>query len=225
MCYHVSQHKGLETIRDKFKKPVTDLELFEKGYHLNGFAKPYMPVISTDNKEEIGMYRWKLIPHWVKKEADWKANTLNAKGEELFEKNTYKAYWKNRCLVICTGFFEPHHIKGQKQAQSYFIKPREGDFLTLGGIFSWWDNIPTFSIITVAASPLLEEIHNQQKRMPLILDGDEAEAWLLSDLKKEEMSGLMAPYAHDERLEGYRVMDGVTNPRVNTNVEEVLKPV
>ncbi len=225
MCYHVSQHKGLETIRDRFKKPVTDPDLFEQGYHLNGFAKPYLPVISTDNKDIISMYRWKLYPHWVKQESDWKANTLNAKGEELFEKSTYIPYWKNRCLVICTGFFEPHHIEGQKQVQSFYIKPREGDFFTLGGVYSWWNNIPTFSIITVKASPLLGKIHNQQKRMPLILDGDHAEAWLLPDLQKEEMSGLMAPYAHDGKLEGYRVMDGVTNPRVNTNVEEVLKAI
>ncbi len=56
------------------------------------------------------------------------------------------------------------------------------------------------------------------------LEGDAAEAWLMPDLSKDEMSNLMAPYPYDEKLENYRVMDGVTNTRVNTNVEEVLRP-
>ncbi len=61
--------------------------------------------------------------------------------------------------------------------------------------------------------------------MPLVLDGDAAEAWLIQDLSREEMTDLMVPYPHDEKLESYRVMDGVTNTRVDTNVEEVLRPV
>ena len=72
---------------------------------------------------------------------------------------------------------------------------------------------------------MLAEIHNERKRMPLILDGDAADAWLLQDLAKEEMADFMVPYPHDDLLEGYRVMDGVTNTRLNTNVGEVLKPV
>ncbi len=135
MCYHVSQHKPIEAIEEEFDRPVQQSELFEQGFHLNGFAQPYLPVISTDNKGAIDMYRWKLIPHWVKKEADWKANTLNAQGEELFEKGSYKNYWKNRCLVICTGFFEPHYVEGQKKSQSYYIRPKSSAFRTLGGIY------------------------------------------------------------------------------------------
>ncbi|ERM81378.1 hypothetical protein P872_09665 [Rhodonellum psychrophilum GCM71 = DSM 17998] len=225
MCYHVSEQLKLELIQERFSRQAINRELFEQAFYLSGFAQPYLPAISTHDPKVIDMYRWKLIPHWVKEESDWKANTLNAKGEELFEKGSYKNYWKNRCLLICTGFFEPHHPEGQKKSQSFYIKPKTSEFITLGGIYSVWNNIPTFSIITVPASPLLAEIHNERKRMPLILDGDAADAWLLQDLAKEEMADLMVPYPHDELLEGYRVMDGVTNTRLNTNVEEVLKPV
>lgn len=127
--------------------------------------------------------------------------------------------------MICTGFFEPHHPEGQKKSQSYYIKSKTSEFITLGGIYSFWNPIPTFSIITVEASPLLAEIHNVRKRMPLILEGDAAEAWLMSDLTQEEMIDLMVPYSYDEKLESFRVMDGVTNTRLNTNFEEVLKPI
>jgi len=43
----------------------------------------------------------------VKEEKDWKANTLNARNDELFFKMPYRDSWMNTCLVICTGFFEP----------------------------------------------------------------------------------------------------------------------
>lgn len=222
MCYHVSLNKDIKVVEKEFGKKVDAPELFQTGYHLNGFAQPYLPVLSTQDATSISMYRWKLLPHWLKSESDWKANTLNAKGEELFEKGAYKTYWQNRCLVICNGFFEPHHPSGQKKAQSYYVKPKAGGFFTLGAVYSVWKDIPTFSIITVAASPLLEEIHNEKKRMPLILDGDRADAWLLPDLSKTEMAGLMTPYPEDDRLEGFRVMDGVTNSRIDTNIPEVL---
>ncbi len=60
--------------------------------------------------------------------------------------------------------------------------------------------------------------------MPLILEGDAARGLAMPDLSKDEMSNLMVPYPHHEKLDSYRVMDGVTNTRVDTNVEEVLRP-
>lgn len=116
-------------------------------------------------------------------------------------------------------------MPGQKSSQSYYIRTKEGEIFTLGGIFSVWNNIPTFSIITVPASPLLEEIHNEKKRMPLILDGEAADAWLLSDLTKNEMTELMVPFPDDSKLDAFRVMDHVFNTRVDTNVPEVIMPL
>ena len=61
--------------------------------------------------------------------------------------------------------------------------------------------------------------------MPLILERERAEAWVLPDLTKPEMTDLMKPYEHDNKLTTYRVMDGVTNSRLDTNVPEVLEPL
>lgn len=52
----------------------------------------------------------------------------------------------------------------------------------------------------VEANPLLAEIHNEKKRMPLILEVNNAEAWILPDLTKPEMTDLMKPYPHDDKL-------------------------
>ncbi|MEX2591717.1 MAG: SOS response-associated peptidase [Anditalea sp.] len=225
MCYHTSQHKGISTIKEDFNLPVKNEELFQQAYQLNGFNKPYLPVISNAESKAIDMYRWGLLPFWVKDESSFKANTLNARSEELYDKPSYRQSWSKRCLVICTGFFEPHYPEGSKKSQSHYIKPKEAEFFTLGGIWSKWKDIYTFSIVMVEGSPLLAGIHNEKKRMPLILEGDQAEAWILSDLTKPEMTDLMKPYGQDEKLTAYRVLDGVTNSRLNTNVPEVIEPL
>jgi putative SOS response-associated peptidase YedK len=215
----------MSKIKKVFNLTVKNEELFQQAYQLNGFTKPYLPVISNSDSKAIDMYRWGLLPFWVKDESSFKANTLNARSEELFDKPSYRQAWSNRCLVICTGFFEPHYPEGSKKSQSFYIRPKEGEFFTLGGIWSKWKDLYTFSIVMVEASPLLAEIHNEKKRMPLVLEGERAAAWVLPDLTKPEMTDLMRPYEHDNKLTTYRVMDGVTNSRLDTNVPEVLEPL
>lgn len=222
MCYHVSSKLGDEQLKSQLsRKAVQNADKYTPGHHFHGFSKPYLPVISTLNPDVLDFYRWMLIPGWVKEEKDFKANTLNATCEDLFEKPSYRSYWKNRCLIAVSGFFEPHQVAGQKSSQTYFVRPKQGELFTLGGIFSVWKGMPTFSIITVPASPLMEQVHNEKKRMPLILDGDQADAWLIPDLTQAEMSDLMIPYPDDSKLEAFRVMDQVLNTRVDTNVPEV----
>ncbi|MEX2336175.1 MAG: SOS response-associated peptidase family protein [Fulvivirga sp.] len=225
MCYHTSQHKDINTIKKAFSLPVRNEELFQQAYQLNGFNKPYLPVISNTGSNAIEMYRWGLLPFWVKDENTFKANTLKCPVRGTLHKTSYRNAWSKRCLVICTGFFEPHYPEGSKKSQSYYIKLNYSEFFSLGGIWSKWEDLYTFSIVMVEASPLLAEIHNEKKRMPLILEGDRAEAWALQDLTKPEMTDLMKTYGHDEKLTTYRVLDGVTNSRINTIVPEVIEPL
>ena len=63
----------------------------------------------------------------------------------------------------------------------------------LAGIWQPWYDVEsktttnTFSIVTTAANTLMKQIHNSKERMPTILPGDVAEAWLYKDLKDEEI--------------------------------------
>lgn len=129
MCYHVSNELDGEEIAKEFRLPKVKLDRFKKRYEFNGFDKPYLPVISMEDPKELTTYQWRLVPTWVKEEKDWKANTLNARNDELFTKTSYRDYWMNRCLVICTGFFEPHYpdLNG-KDHESWYIKPKNKKF-------------------------------------------------------------------------------------------------
>lgn len=225
MCYHVSNELSAEEIAREFRLPETKLEQFKKKYDFNGFEKPYLPVISMENPRELTTYRWRLVPSWVKEEKDWKANTLNARNDELFTKPSYRQFWTNRCLVICTGFFEPHYpVIGGKDHESWYIKPKKKKFFALGAIYSVWQGMHTFSIVTKDATPLMARVHNDGERQPLILSGDAALSWLIPNLTQGEMEDLMLYEYPDENLEAYRTVDGIYNARQDTNVPGAIMP-
>lgn len=226
MCYHVSINRERAQLELEARRIIVpeQRELFRPYYHVSGFLKPFLPVISNDEPRVLQMYRWGLIPFWVKDEATFRANTLNAKAETIFEAGSYKNCWTNRCLVTVNAFFEPHLNKEAGRKENYIIKRKDDSLITLGAIWSKWKSLPTFSIITTEASPLMATVHNEKLRMPLILNGDAAEAWLLPDISKDEMANLMKTPDVDNELDAYRVMDGVTNSRLDTNVREVLEP-
>ena len=66
---------------------------------------------------------------------------------------------------------------------------------------------------------------SQHKSIKEFKEGEKAEAWVLPDLTKPEMADLMKTYENDDKLITYRVLDGVTNSRIDTNVPEVIEPL
>ena len=236
MCYHIAELTPLfDDFVDYFDIPGYNRDynndLYKVSYHLNGFTKPHIPVIRPEERESvIDMYKWGLMPHWVKDPKTWKANTLNARNDELFGKPSYRSYWKNRCLVIVSGFFEPRDrgvagLEGPaskvQKTESWYIKSKTEPLLTLGGIYC----NGTVSILTTDASPLLSEIHNDGKRMPLIIDDpDIRDIWLHDDLTQDEMARMMDSYPDDESLTAYRALDGIMSNKVDTNVPEAIMP-
>jgi putative SOS response-associated peptidase YedK len=225
MCYHVSNELDPVDIAKEFRFPMIRLEKFKKRYDFNGFDKPLLPVISMENPRELLTYRWRLVPGWVKDEKDFKPNTLNARNDELFTKSSYKPYWQNRCLVICTGFFEPHYpdLKG-KDYESWYIKPKHKRFFALGAIYSKWNEINTFSIVTKDATPELARVHNDGERQPLILTGEAASSWLRPDLTQDEMKLLMEFHYPDENMVAYRTVDNIYHAKVDSNIPEAIQP-
>lgn len=226
MCYHVSNESDVETLRAEFKLPADKLEKFKKKYDFNGFEKPFLPVISMENPREMDLYRWRLVPGNVADEKDFKFNTLNASNHELF--NREKMWWrhvKNRCLVLCTGFFEPHYpVLGKKEHESWYIKPRDKKFFAMAGIYSRWNGMNTFSIVTQDASPMMREIHNDGARQPLLLRGNAALSWLIPELSEEEIRKLTYFQYPEDKLEAYRTIDGIYNAKVDTNVPGAVQP-
>ncbi len=204
MCYHTGAPSKSD-LKNKYPKKKITYENDKEIFHVSGFSRPFLPVTLNVHADSIESARWKLIPFWVKTEEDAAkyANTLNAEGESIFEKASYKNYiLKNRGLLYVTGFYEPHQVKGSKVSDNYFIYAPNKEIMTLGIVYSDFldqqtgETYPTFSIITTPANPLLEEIHNVKKRMPLIIPQDKHDQWLFAS-GKEDIQELIKPYPHE----------------------------
>ena len=160
-----------------------------------GFLPPYLKTAEDVKKFRFGY-----------KDASGKYHkgftTLNATSEELLSKMYKDAALKRRCLIPTNGFYEWMHVmvvgKSGKLLKTpekfpYLIQIRNEEEFYLAGIWQpWYDSetkttTNTFAIVTTAANTLMKQIHNSKERMPTILPGDVAEAWLYKDLKDEEI--------------------------------------
>ena len=125
---------------------------------------------------EAMMARWWLVPSWhVGDLKDWKATTFNARIEEARDKPSFRNVWRRgRCLIPVGGYYEWRGEKGAKQP--YYFQPAGNEaILWIAGLASRWQGLLTCTMMTRAANPSVEPIHD---RMPVILDTDEQSAWL-----------------------------------------------
>ena len=132
--------------------------------------------------------------------------TLNATSEEMLLSNKIfrDAALHRRCLILSTGFYEWRHIfpLGKKTGKPlktaikfpYHVGVKNKDYFFMAGIWQPWKDVETgeyvetFSIITTVANPLMAQIHNSRKRMPVILSDDDAWEWLFGNLSEEQIS-------------------------------------
>jgi len=203
MCFYycLTKKNPSKLIENKIVKEE-QLSLFNDTFLVNGFDNPAMPVITDDKPEEIQFFHWGLIPTWVKDNETAESirnNTLNAKAETIFEKASFKhSIIKKRCLILCSGFFEWQKIKGKKYP--YYISLKDDEVFVFGGIWSSWADketgeiMNTYSIITVEANEFVSHIHNTKKRMPLILEPEDALKWIDKKLSEERIKALMKPF-------------------------------
>ncbi len=174
-------------------------------FHASGFTHPRLLCFHREDGPVLELLKWGLIPHWVKdarQAATIGRQTLNARGESIFEKPAFRMAAQHRCLILIDGFFE-YHLLG-KRSFPYHIHLRNGEPMALGGIRSIWHDpvegsaIGTVSIVTTGANPLLQRIHNNPKaegpRMPFIVPRDMDMEWLRPGSTKERITQLIGPY-------------------------------
>ena len=184
MCYRTRLNAQLEEVEKSFDAHFLERERYAPKEEINGFSYAPYPIITDENSKEILFYDWGLIPFWSKDDSI-KKYTLNAKIETLDKKPSYRNSVNKRCLVIADGFYEWQWLdpKG-KEKQKYLIRPKDQEVFAFAGIYSQWTNpetskeVGTFSIVTTEANELMSEIHNNKKRMPIVLHKKDREKWL-----------------------------------------------
>ena len=159
------------------------------------------------------MLHWGLIPSWAK-ERSIGSRMINARGETVAEKPSFRtALRRRRCLIVTDGYYEWQKIGGPKQPY-YYHRPDSGVFAFAGLWESWRDKatdetVESCTIITTEANAQAAEIHD---RMPVILMPEEYDRWL--DRKNEDaatVADLIRPGPEDF-LSVYPVSTFVNRP-------------
>ena len=182
---HYGNEEAIQMLIEQFR-PFLEEEIF----HVSGFQHPKILIYTSKHFKLPAIATWGLVPFWVKNEQQqldiWN-KTINARGESIFEKPSFRTSAKSkRCLVYIDGFFEHHHFGSNKYP--FYIQRMDGEPIVLGGLWDEWTNketgevVNSFTIVTTKANALMKKIHNNPKlkeaRMPLILNDEEADKWL-----------------------------------------------
>ena len=172
-------------------------DLFEPQSHINGYAFSWVPIVTNENPNQMKLGKWWLMPSWEK---EWSAklrNTLNTQVEKIEEHRSicYK-YQENHATLLVDGFYEWQHVasvnkKGKKEItkKRHLIIMPKGDPFHLACLYADWffpeieATIKTVSVLTRPANTLMTHIHNSKKRMPVVLDNDNANNWLSGHLE------------------------------------------
>ena len=104
-----------------------------------------------------------------------KGNLINARGETLAEKPSFRGAFKDRpCLIPVTGYYE-----WTKEKQPYYFQVKKNPLFALAGLWEAWNNgedeLLTCTIVTTKANVQTASVHH---RMPLILQPDNYDLWL-----------------------------------------------
>jgi len=213
-----------------------DQPLVSPGFFISGFNKPTLPVVtkaltpSQSAPYQLSAMHWGLIPHWCKSaEQAQELSTygLNARAETLGEKPLFRDAWKSQpCLVPVSGFFEWQTIG--KKKQPYYIYAADQQPLLFAGMYAAWTDTQTgeqhqtYAIVTTEANALMAEIHNLKKRMPVILNAQQAKDYLQGEAPARET--LLKPCA-EEILASHPVATWLNQVKVNRNVPQALLPI
>lgn len=183
MCFHSKQSKSAQELQNRFNAKFENEAEFTPAVY-NGFIFPKTPIITNKEPDKIQLYNWGLIPFWAKDDSI-KKNTLNARIETIHEKPSFRNSVNNRCLILADAFYEWQWLDDKgKQKQKYELTLPNSELFAFAGLYSHWTDkstgeiINTYTILTTEANKLMSQIHNNKKRMPIIVSALSELSWL-----------------------------------------------
>ncbi len=231
MCFTIEIHLTRKAIEKRFPVDTSALYDFDFRYFYRAFEHPEIPVIAMDDPDRVQLRQWGLIPAWVNHriQADKiRKGTYNARAETLHEKPSFRQPLETgRCLIIAGGFFEWQLVNGIKIP--WYIRLRSGEPFVFAGLCDSWRDpengevLKTCTLITTAAGPLMEKIHNTKLRMPVILRKEREEDWITGELSLLQRKHILLP-VEDEDLAAHTVSAQMLKPGSDPGDPDIIKP-
>ncbi len=214
MCGRFTLVTEGEALVEAFDVDKTDVDLAQLAPRYN--IAPTQPVLivrqaADAEARELALVQWGLIPSWAK-DPKMGSRLINARSETVAEKPSFRAAFKRRrCIVPADGFFEWQKQNGRKQPL-YIQLAGERPFGLAGLWESWQDGdgsyLETCTILTTTPNELMASIHD---RMPVILEQDDYDQWLIPGDKPENDLHLLRPFPA-EKMHAYPISDWVNSP-------------
>ncbi len=105
---------------------------------------------------------------------------INARAETVCEKKTFReSFLHRRCLIPARGFYE-----WNKKREKYTFERKDSRPLFLAGCYDLVENQKRFVILTTRANAWAAPVHD---RMPLILEPEDAKAWVTDEKAAREI--------------------------------------
>ncbi len=130
---------------------------------------------------------------------------------------SYRSAWRNsrRCLIPATGFYEWQVVGNDGPKQPWHIQHKTQTIMSLAGLWEqgYTDDGEVYescTIVTTEANELMAEIHNTNKRMPVIVDPEDREVWLSED---HDAARQLTRTYDDGNLQADPISMRVNNPR------------
>ena len=109
---------------------------------------------------------------------DGKGLLINARAESATERKTFRdSVQHRRCIIPAKGFYE-----WDKSKEKFSYERYDAPLLFMAGCYNKYQDQERFVILTTEANPSVSPVHD---RMPLILEPEELEDWVLDDRATE----------------------------------------
>ena len=234
MCFHKSLNVNASELEARYQAALPPSADFQPIYHANAYNLPAWPIVTRQEPGKLQLIHWGLIPGWARSQDaanDIRTKTINARSETIYEKPSFRpaAQAGRRCLIPVTGFFEWYTEKSKKFP--FYISTSDQKIASIAGLWDEWldpetgELVPTYTLLTTEANPLLAAIHNTKKRMPCVLTPDAEHAWLHDDLNEKEALALLAHQYPANKMHSYSISKRITSRTEPSDVPEVLAPV
>ena len=222
MCGRFTNSAEIKDIEKEFKINLSETK--SKPRYNIAPSQEIDVVLNQDDKIILTELKWGLVPSWSK-DPDIGNRMINARGETLSEKPSFReAFKKRRCIIPATGFYEWKKAAGGKQPY-YFFLPDKSIFGFAGLYEEWTDKktgelLETCTIITTEANDVLKAVHD---RMPVILNSENYALWLDEKVHDtNQLQKLIVPYSAKE-MNAYPVSKSVNIPDVDS--AELIKSI
>jgi putative SOS response-associated peptidase YedK len=151
-----------------------------------------------------------------------KGSLFNLRAETALKAGRYRSLLAGARVLVPASHFYEWRLAGSRRLP-VAVRRRDDAPLNLAGLLGRGEGAPAATILTTAANPDLESLHD---RMPVVLSDDDAAAWVLEELGLEQMRDLLrpcpagvlelrpaSPLVNDVKNDGPELLDPAALPR------------